>query len=370
VGFDDDSEYLGIFGKKLFSQVSTAPPNVAKCNSMEEFRLKTLASLLGDEDLSLISVWSPTFLTTLLDDLLRRPEEIVAAIAANGGTRLRHRAQRVGTTLKSEGSEGIEQLWPNLQAISCWTHGSSETYAQNLRRYFPTVAIQGKGLVATEAFVSLPFEPSSDPVLAVNSHFFEFCDATSEEVSLAHGLQEGNTYSVVVTTGGGLYRYALGDLVKVTGFLGKAPCFRFTGREGVSSDLFGEKLRGAVVESLIQTTLKQLEIAARFYLLAPVMDGAGRTSYALFLDAAPLPSPRALRDRLEEGLCQNFHYALCRRLRQLAPLRIFRINRDSQSPEAAFLEEMQKRGIKHGSAKAVCIDSQLGWEKRLKGDFV
>jgi len=37
--------------------------------SIEHFRYTTLLCLLGCEDLALISVWSPTFLLTLLDDL-------------------------------------------------------------------------------------------------------------------------------------------------------------------------------------------------------------------------------------------------------------------------------------------------------------
>ena len=66
------------------------------------------------------------------------------------------------------------------------------------------LGLQGKGLIATEAFVSLPLLPDCDPVLAVNSHFFEFNDTETGDIRLAHEVEEGKVYSVIVTTGGGL----------------------------------------------------------------------------------------------------------------------------------------------------------------------
>ena len=63
-------------------------------------------------------------------------------------------------------------------------------------------------------------------------------------------------------------RYKLGDLVRVTGFGHEAPCLRFVGREGISADLFGEKLRGSVVEELIKASLAGL-ITARSEAGAP-----------------------------------------------------------------------------------------------------
>jgi len=35
-----------------------------------------------------------------------------------------------------------------------------------------------------------------------------------------HELERGRLYSVILTTGGGLYRYALGDVVTVVGRVG------------------------------------------------------------------------------------------------------------------------------------------------------
>ena len=103
------------------------------------------------------------------------------------------------------------------------------------------VAIQGKGLLSTEGVVSIPIAKGKDPMLAVCSHFFEFRDEKGN-VYPAYDLRKGETYEVILTNGGGLYRYITGDMVQITGFMGGAPQMKFIGRAGRLSDLVGEKL--------------------------------------------------------------------------------------------------------------------------------
>jgi len=52
----------------------------------------------------------------------------------------------------------------------------------------------------------------------------------------------GKRYEVIVTNGGGLWRYRLGDSVECTGHLVATPTLRYLGRAGQVSDLRGEKL--------------------------------------------------------------------------------------------------------------------------------
>jgi hypothetical protein len=351
--------------------VSTAPPELGNCKDIHEFKTKTLMALLADENLRLISIWSPTFLTTLLDDFLSRRGEILDALRRTGGAVARQRADFLRCTLP-EGAQQISfaSVWPKLQLISCWTHGSSEIYAESLQGFFPNVEIQGKGLIATEAFVSLPFREEKDPVLAVTSHFFEFQDTADGNLFLAHELVVGKTYRVIVTTGGGLYRYALGDVVRVTGFIQDAPCFRFIGRTGNVSDLFGEKLQGAFVEDVIRCAFAKQNLRPRFFLLAPVSGGILKPAYTLFIDIDTTMNAAALQEYLEEGLAQNFHYTHCRRLGQLSSARVFQITRGTHSSETVFHQELLARGIRFGDIKMGPLDYHLGWDRRFRGQFV
>ena len=183
----------------------------------------------------------------------------------------------------------------------------------------PKIEIQAKGLLATEAFVSIPFQGRHP--LAVTSHFFEFEDGDGG-VHLANELRTGESYSVIVTTGGGLWRYRLGDMVEVDGWVEGTPSIRFLGRGASVSDLCGEKLTEGFVSRAIEEVCIASSFTPVFAMLAPEIDAAGHASYTLFMEGA---APAEFQGLLEAYLRRNPHYALCRDLRQLGPLGICNI---------------------------------------------
>jgi len=88
---------------------------------------------------------------------------------------------------------------------------------------------------------------SSGGALAYTSHFFEFIpegsiESTNPETRFAWELETGQIYELVVSTSGGLYRYRIGDCVRVNGFSGKVPLVEFLYRAGKTSSITGEKL--------------------------------------------------------------------------------------------------------------------------------
>ena len=97
-----------------------------------------------------------------------------------------------------------------------------------------------------------------------------------------------------------------------------------------------------------------------------------RQARSLFLEAANLPTEQAkfLRDSLEERLCENFHYAHCRKIGQLGTLQLFLIDCSSSAPEVIFVQEMQRRDQKLGDIKPAVLDREMGWEQRFHGRFL
>ena len=181
IGFDNDWEYLGRLGRMLYSRIAVVP-SMEQMHTTHDFRVFTLASLLAADDLRLISIWSPSYLTTLLEWYAENQDEVLAGTQAS--------SRRIAD-LKSmgTGAESFEEIWPCLSCISCWTHASSAQPAEQMKRFFPQTPIQPKGLLATEAFVSLPFAAEADPVLATQSHFFEF-RSEAGDIRLAHELEK------------------------------------------------------------------------------------------------------------------------------------------------------------------------------------
>lgn len=90
--------------------------------------------------------------------------------------------------------------------------GSSKQFIPAIRQAFPHVYLQGKGLLATEGSISLPISNhgSLGSPLAFTSHFLEFGDLNDiKKTSLAHELEKGKSYTPIITTESGLYRYHL-----------------------------------------------------------------------------------------------------------------------------------------------------------------
>ena len=258
--------------------------------------------------------------------------------------------------LQNIGADQPQLLWPKLAVISCWTDGQAAVGASALARRFPNVVLQPKGLLATEAFVTLPFE-NQHPV-AVGSHYFEFVDEAGG-IHPVEALGLDQTYEVVVTTGGGLWRYRLGDRVRVTGFAGRTPSLHFVGRVGNVSDLCGEKLSGEFVTRVVQALGGARP--PRFALLAPD-PGPSAGGYTLFWEGGTPPAAAEV-DRL---LAENPHYAWCRQLGQLRPVRVFAI---SAGAESAYFRRVVAGGQKLGDIKPAALALTSGWASCFDGRF-
>ncbi len=386
VGFEADSAYLGAVGQRLVEAVLAVPSAVKHIRGADgaAFRYATLLFLLRQPELRLISVWHPTYLDLLLRPLpdwweallrdiaagtLTLPEPLEPGLGRALAAHLRPDPRRA-RQLAEAGPGETRGLWPELRRLSCWADGPALSYAQALSQTrFPGVPLQPKGLLATEAFVSLPL--GGECVLAVTAHFFEFLpldgqgEPRADAPRLAHELERGRAYAVVVTTGGGFYRYALHDIVEVTGHLGQAPCLRFVGKTDLVSDWFGEKLNERFVAQVIEGLCLESGLRPRFSLLAPD-ESEGGPRYTLYLELPPGQGggvAEALPGELERRLRENFHYAYCRQLGQLGPARV------AVTPPGAaerYLAACQARGQRLGNIKPTRLQKTAGWDRWLR----
>jgi hypothetical protein len=372
IGFEADTAYLGGTRQRLASAVMAVPAELRLVGDIEVFRYVTLLCLLRQRELRLISVWHPSYVSLLLDALPANWPELVADISSGqckhadtlpptvrAALKLRSLPERANE-LRSADPQKPETLWPRLKLISCWGDASAGPAAASLKKRFPNVMLQSKGLLATEAFVTIPFA-GLHPV-AVRSHFFEFIDDAGA-VHLVHELGAGQEYEVVVTTAGGLWRYRLRDRVQVTGFIGPTPSLRFLGRSGNVSDLFGEKLSEAFVTDAIQETLDALDTTPRFVLLAPDEDSVG-CRYTLYFEGTP---PGQLAGALDRALRQNPHYACCRDLGQLMPPRLFLV---AERGYESFASRQTANGASLGGVKPSLISRMSGWSNIFAGAYV
>lgn len=371
VGMEHDSDYFPPLVRALLDRSLGVPRAVSRIPDLAACRRVTLRALLAMPELAMISVWSPSFLTLLAgaldeewDALLGEMES--GRVAAGLAPDLRAELERalparpaLATSLRRRfgrrAPEDLGAVWPRLTLISCWADGHAPRALEGMRRRFPRVEVQGKGLLATEGVVSIPLFRAEAPVAAVTSHYLEFLpDGDTDSAVGVHELEPGATYEVVLTTGGGLYRYRLKDRVRVEGRLDRTPTLRFVGRADRASDLAGEKLTPELVEHVLASAAAEIGIHPPFALLAPSWGEPPR--YRLYAQAAP-DDVRALAAAVERTLIGAHHYALCRALGQLGPIEGVAVT----DGERVYERVCTARGQRAGSIKPPALDAGTEW---------
>jgi len=300
VGLASDAAYLGAGLAPVLAQVVIRPPPFA---DLARWRIGTLAHLAAHRDLTLISIWSPTFLLGLLEALPREAAQVRVALYEAGDPAA---AQRVERALAEPGGL-VRHLWPKLQAVSMWMDGPSAPYAARVGELLPGVYLDSKGVLATESVLTV--RQSNGCVPALTSAFIEFLDGEGSSF-LAHEIVAGRRYRTVITTPGGLYRYDLGDVLQCESQGSTGPTLRFIGRAGVVSDLVGEKLS----DSFVANVLAHVPLGA-----ALVPSAQPWPHYELWVDAEESADER-LGPHVDELLHDNPQYAYAREIGQLHEL--------------------------------------------------
>lgn len=360
-GVSNDAAYFGRAAPLLVA-LSAVPLGLAEFGEVGRWRRWTATFLAACEDLALVSIWNPSFLQPILDtleqeaerivDMLRRPEDdqpppvLASALSRLQGDGPRH-AERLHAATAG-GRLNTQVLWPGLRRISCWTHATAARQLSALARRLPGVRIEPKGLLSTEAAVSVPLPEAPDPVAAVMSAFLELRLPDARCVPVWE-WREGDVGTILVTTRSGLWRYDTGDRVRITGYWKAAPCLIFLGREGSVVDLCGEKLDEALVLARLPAELEAFQ--------APAADGRG---YCLFLEAAQVTQGESekLAERVDAALCEILHYGHARELGQLAPLRAVRVR---GLLAGIARRRRETRGTPLATLKVPVLDGDSGW---------
>ncbi len=336
IGFEDDAAYFGRLEQRLMRRIFAVDGSVKHASDIQVFYRETGRQLLHCGRLSMISVWNPTFLTILCDAIRADADLLTDDLPAE-------RKQTVRQALKKN---RFDLVFPGLRLISCWADGSAADDIAPLQARFPGIMIQPKGLLSTECFAAFPLVGNEGSYLSIYSHFFEFRDLQSGEICTADQVRE-QEYELIVTTGGGFYRYCTGDIVRILHTEpNRPPRLKFLRRSGIASDLCGEKLTDAFVRNVCQA----LGIAADFCLLAP----EGKHYILYTTTAAGIGD-----DTLDQALCESYHYAYCRKLGQLGKAEIRHVAADA---DRLYLEHLTEQGMRLGDIKPAFLSKRSGWD--------
>ena len=191
----------------------------------------------------------------------------------------------------------------------------------------------------------------------LQDYFFEFVersrwDDKQPEFLTLDRLEQGREYYIFVTTTGGLYRYDMNDIVRVTGYRNSAPLIEFQQKGRGVTNITGEKLYETQVTQATADTAAQCSLTFPFFIVLADR-GTGRYEFYFELGGSMAPDLRELSRLFDENLCrQNEEYKQKRASGRLKSAQAWLLR-----PGAAtcFRAHLVKRGQREGQFKAQCL---------------
>lgn len=253
-------------------------------------------------------------------------------------------------------------FWPDIQLATVWTGGSCGVAVSALQERLPATShVVELGYLASEFRGTITLDPvtgAGAPTL--QHHFFEFIepmdwDSGEQEYRLLHELQPGREYFVVITTGSGLYRYFMNDIVRTVGLAGSTPTLRFVQKGRGTTSITGEKLYEGQVLQAVQEACEQHSIGRVFVMT--LADTANRR-YDIYLEAATNPPPpdSAIAAQIDRRLGElNIEYRAKRDSHRLEPLRLHWLR---SGAGAAYKHSRLALGQREGQFKTIALQAR------------
>lgn len=128
-----------------------------------------------------------------------------------------------------KGFEGIiPRIWPKCRRIVAAGTGAFSIYTRKLKLYSGGIPINNGFYAASEAVIGRSMGDGSDEYsLLTDNAFFEFLRPGAQEPVDSESLAEGEEYEVILTNQAGLYRYRLGDVIRILRRENGVPIFNF-----------------------------------------------------------------------------------------------------------------------------------------------
>lgn len=253
----------------------------------------------------------------------------------------------------------IRDIWPHVALVATWTSGNCQIPLQTVKAQLPEQAVvMDLGLLASECRTTLTIDANTSSGLPVfQDYFFEFVERASwddkqPEFLTLDRLVEGTPYYIFVTTTGGLYRYDMNDLVRVTGYRRGAPLIEFMQKGRGVTNITGEKLYETQLIQAVANTMAQFSLTIPFFISLANRDAA---RYELYFELSGTTAPdlQELSQMLDQNLGrQNDEYKQKLASGRLKPVHVFLLKPGTATRYRAHLV---RHGQKEGQYKILCL---------------
>ncbi len=303
---------------------------------IDDYRAKyyMIARLAAGADLGMIGTANASTLLVLAEEIARNAETLArdlerGTVSVDTGLPAKMldqlwprlapdpaTARRIRQVLDEGRTLAPRDLWPNVEVVAIWLGGAAGFFVPRVRELYAPRNVRDPGFSASEGFFAVPLEdgtPVGAPMLS--RAFMEFIpeeehDGENPSTLLAHELEVGRKYFLVISTIGGLYRYRMNDLVEVAGRCGRkerAPAIRFLSKGARILSLTGEKVSEAQASGAAADAARESGLDLTGFTVSVRLPAEERAGYLIAVE----PAAGQSRDLLEKFL-REFERALCR----------------------------------------------------------
>ncbi|GAB2284614.1 hypothetical protein Dimus_019069 [Dionaea muscipula] len=173
----------------------------------------------------------------------------------------------------------ITRLWPNTKYVDVIVTGTMSQYIPTLDYYSNGLPLVCTMYASSECYFGVNLSPLTKPsevayTLIPTMAYFEFLpvhrnNGITNSISVPNSLTEkeqqelvdlvdvklGREYELVITTYAGLYRYRVGDVLRVAGFKNRAPQLNFVCRKNVVLSIDADKTDEVALQAAVKNAV-------------------------------------------------------------------------------------------------------------------
>jgi hypothetical protein len=243
-------------------------------------KIKKMAIHALQENITQIAFTAPIEAILFLDYIKENKDKLIKIIKKKNSKRAEYLS-------KIDDFKAIN-IWPNIGLVSCFRSKTNEMYIDTLmEKIGKKIEVRDPGINASEGRISIGISKDGiSGVLPLNTTFFEFIDFNKEkkEVITVDKLKLNRKYKVIITTQEGLYRYDMGDVVKVTGFFKRIPEIKFFTRENYLN-IAGELAYEDEIVKALKKSFTEEKFKVKHYTVIPhLKDLSKKPRYEILID--------------------------------------------------------------------------------------
>jgi len=269
----------------------------------------------------------------------------------------------------------IHELWPNF-SVYLWGGVALDLYKKSLESMFGKEVRFYETYLASEGFIAFQTKTDSKGMRLVfrNNIYYEFVPFNSSnfdgsgaikkdaEVIDLLDVEEGMDYAIIITTGGGAWRYVIGDTIK---FVDKESCeIKITGRTKHFLSICGEHLSVENMTQAMQLCAHNLNLAFTEFTVKGRTFEDGELGHEWFIACnKKVKDIEVIKKKLDAYICElNDDYCVERK----HALRHLKINILPESTFLNWLEKHEKSGAQNKFPRVLTDELFADWTDFIK----